>query len=112
MLIDYTRSKLCIRRTVADPGFPRGGGANHPGWRQHKILPNFPENYMKLKEFGPPGELSGSKCAIFDKQIPRNNTKMNEMNEICTYFQPIGQPPDTNSKYYFSQINTLRDIEN
>ena len=52
---------------------------------------------MKLKEFGPPGELGGSKYAIFDKQIPRNNTKINEMNETCTYFQPIGKPPDTNS---------------
>ena len=41
--------------TVADPGFPRGGGASSPGRRQHKILPNFPENCMKLKEFGPPG---------------------------------------------------------
>ena len=29
---------------------------------------------------------------------------MNEMNEICTYFEPIGQPPDTNSKYYFSKL--------
>ena len=27
---------------------PRGG-------RQHTILPNFPKNCMKLKEFGPPG---------------------------------------------------------
>ena len=43
-------------KAVADPGFPRGGGANSPGeGRQHTILPYFPENYMKLKEFGPPG---------------------------------------------------------
>ena len=35
--------------------FPRGGGANSPGGRQHMILPNFPKNCMKLKEFGPPG---------------------------------------------------------
>ena len=28
---------------------PEGGG------RQHTILPNFPKNCMKLKEFGPPG---------------------------------------------------------
>ena len=41
--------------TVADPGFPRGGGANSPGGRQHMILPKFPKNCMKLKEFGPPG---------------------------------------------------------
>ena len=26
---------------VADPGFPRGGGANSPGGSQHTILTNF-----------------------------------------------------------------------
>ena len=48
---------------VVDPGFPRGGGVNSPGrggggvsvCRQHNILPNFPKNDMKLKEFGPEG---------------------------------------------------------
>ena len=40
---------------MADPGFPRGGGANSPGGRQHTKLPNFPKNCMKMKEFGPPG---------------------------------------------------------
>ena len=40
-----------IYNAVADPGFPRGG-------RRHTILPNFPKNYMKLKEFGPPGGAS------------------------------------------------------
>ena len=42
---------------MADLGFPRGGGANSPGGggRQHTILPNFPKNCMKLKEFGPRG---------------------------------------------------------
>ena len=44
-----------ITYPVADPGFPRGGGANSPGGCQHTILPNFPKNCMKLKEFGPPG---------------------------------------------------------
>ena len=40
--------------SVADPGFLRGGGANSPGGgRQHTILPYFPKNCMKLKEFGP-----------------------------------------------------------
>ena len=41
--------------SVADPGFPRGGGANSPGGHQHTILPKFPKNCMKLKEFGPGG---------------------------------------------------------
>ena len=40
---------------VADPGFPRGGGVNFPGGRQHMILPNVPKNCMKLKKFGPGG---------------------------------------------------------
>ena len=43
------------QKPVADPGFPQGGGANSRGGHQHKILPNFPKNCMKLKEFGPPG---------------------------------------------------------
>ena len=34
--------------SVADPGFQVGGGANPPG--QHTILPDFPQNCMKLKK--------------------------------------------------------------
>ena len=30
-------------------------GRQLPGGRQHTILPKFPKNCMKLKEFGPPG---------------------------------------------------------
>ena len=33
----------------------RGEGANPRGGRRHMILPNFPKNCMKLKEFGSPG---------------------------------------------------------
>ena len=36
--------------SVADPGFPEG--APTPWGRQHTILPKFPENCMKSKEFG------------------------------------------------------------
>ena len=57
-----TRGGVCIQRgwsawgsglhsgAVADPGFPRGG-APTPWGRQHTILPKFPKNCMKLKEF-------------------------------------------------------------
>ena len=34
-----------------------GAPAPHGG-RQCTILPNFPKNFMKLKEFGPPGGAS------------------------------------------------------
>ena len=47
---------------MADPGFPRGGGANSPGGRQHTILPKFPKNCMKLKEFGARG-MGGASLA-------------------------------------------------
>ena len=40
--------------TVADPGFPRRGGGTLRGGRQHTIFSNFPQNCIKLKEFGPP----------------------------------------------------------
>ena len=44
--------------SVADPGFPRGGGGGatlRGRGCQHTILPKFPKNCMKLKEFGPQG---------------------------------------------------------
>ena len=44
------------QRRIQD--FP-SGGANSPGGRQYTILPNFPENCMKLKEFGRPGGHEG-----------------------------------------------------
>ena len=40
---------------MADLGFPGEGAPTSQGGRQHTILPNFPKNCMKLKEFGPPG---------------------------------------------------------
>ena len=43
--------------SVADPGFPRGGGTNPKGG-QHTILPNFPKNCIKLKEFGLGGRIN------------------------------------------------------
>ena len=40
--------------SVADPRFPRGGGANPPlGGAKIRFLPKFPPDCMKLKEFGP-----------------------------------------------------------
>ena len=36
---------------VEDSGFPRGWGRQLSKGRQHRILPNFPENRMQSKEF-------------------------------------------------------------
>ena len=60
---------------VADPGFPQGGGAN-PGGRggcQHTILPKFPKNCMKLKEFGPGGEGARPKFYYVDPPLASVN---------------------------------------
>ena len=44
---------------VADPGFPKGGGANPQGGDVNLLFgQKFPENCMKMKEFGPGGEAS------------------------------------------------------
>ena len=55
ILIISTQKLQLLLLAWADLGFPRGGGVNSPGGRQHTILPNVPKNCMKLKEFGPPG---------------------------------------------------------
>ena len=39
---------------VADPGFPRGGGANFPGGRQHTILPKFPKKLHEIERIWTP----------------------------------------------------------
>ena len=84
-------------KSVADPGFPRGGGAKSPGGRQHTILANFPKNCMKLKEFGPPGGggarpkfyyvdpplevvASGRKSDVFASPLPMSAKSLNEFN--------------------------------
>ena len=41
-------------KPVADPGFPREGGDNPQGGGAYLIFgQKFPENCMKMKEFGP-----------------------------------------------------------
>ena len=40
--------------SVADPGFPRGGGTNPQGGGANLLFSQkFPKNCMKMKEFGP-----------------------------------------------------------
>ena len=43
----------CLQWRIQD--FPEEGAPTLQGGRQHTILPHFPKNCMKLKEFGPPG---------------------------------------------------------
>ena len=41
---------------MADPGFPRGGGANSQGGGANLLFgQKFPQNCMEMKEFGPRG---------------------------------------------------------
>ena len=39
---------------VADPGFPRGGGANSPGGHQHTNLPHFPQKLHEIERIWTP----------------------------------------------------------
>ena len=50
--VNYSKENIPRGGLVADLGFPREGGTNSPGGHQHMILPKFPKNCMKLKEFG------------------------------------------------------------
>ena len=51
---------------MADPGFPRGGGANPKGGHQHIIWPIFAKNCMKMKKFWARG---GVPCAPLDTPL-------------------------------------------
>ena len=78
--------------TVVDPGFSRGGEAN-PGGGQHTILPNFPQNCMKLKEFGPGG-------ARPSRPLRSANASLNSL-ETSTYdFAKISQKLHENERIW------------
>ena len=49
-IVYYCTSPVSCDSPVADPGFPRGGGANPKGG-QPIIWPILPENCMKMKKF-------------------------------------------------------------
>ena len=56
-LNELTLNLLMIKaKSVADPEFPRGGGANPQGGGAYLLFaPKIPKNCMKMKEFGPGG---------------------------------------------------------
>ena len=51
---------------------PRRGRQLSGGGHQHKILPKFPKNCMKLKEFGPRGKGGGARPKFYyvDPPLP------------------------------------------
>ena len=54
-----TESYTLMSSSVADPGFPWGGGANSPGGGANiHFCQNFSKNCMKLKDFGRRGGMS------------------------------------------------------
>ena len=68
--------KLCFLHVDISGGSrisPRRG-RQLPGGRQHTILPNFPKNCMKLKEFGRPG---GARAQNFTMWIRHWTCKLN-----------------------------------
>ena len=52
---NHDNNRYCSIMQWRIQDFPEEGAPTLQGGRQHTILPNFPENCMKLKEFGPPG---------------------------------------------------------
>ena len=50
---DLIYPRVSDSESVADPGFPRGGGVIPQGARQPTISPIFPENCINLEKFWP-----------------------------------------------------------
>ena len=96
-------------KSVVDPGFPRGGGARG---HQHTILPNFPKNCMKLKEFGPRGASFTAPLdpplkmmAIPRLSCPRFSKVVQD--PLCSNFAKFEKKVNKMSKYNAS-LRTLR----
>ena len=54
IFLDAIHMYKCLKQQRIQD-FPKGGAPTPQGGRQHTILPNFPENCTKSKEFGCPG---------------------------------------------------------
>ena len=81
---------------VVDPGFPREGRQLLKGVCQPIILPNFCENSMKMKEFGPGG------CASLPPTPIRHWVHFN----FQMYFTEITNHPPPNG----GDVNLENDI--
>ena len=71
---------------MADPGFPRGGGANSPGGRgapTYDFAKFSQKNCMKLKEFGPPGGGGGARPKFYYVDPPLNISAIYNENDRC-----------------------------
>ena len=87
MLNRLSLAELIVMMSVADPGFPRGGGANPKGGgRQPIISPIFPENCMKMKKFWARGGREGRAPPL------RSATG-------CAYFMLCGVLGDSHFKF-------------
>ena len=78
--------------SVADPGFLRGRGANSNGGCEKLLFGQlFPENCMKLKEFGPPEPYLYQRLAWIIEGSVRNhvtnvfNFRINFRNEFADW---------------------------
>ena len=77
---DFYLIILCSM-SVADPGFPRGGGTNSPwGGRQHTILPKIPKKLHEIERIWAPG---GGASKIL---LCRSAT---ECSMLCDHFHSI-----------------------
>ena len=62
---------------------PQGGGG-----RQHTILPKFPKNCMKLKEFGPPGR--GARPKFYYVDPPLHGVGVGGLGRVVKGVIPLG----------------------
>ena len=54
---------------MADPGFPRGGGTNSRGGRQHTILANFPKKLHEIERIWTQGGTHPSRPLSLDPPL-------------------------------------------
>ena len=84
------RNNFIFKKAVADPGFPRGGGANPKGGVPTYYLANFSQNCMKMKNVWATRGARVPRAAPFDPPLKRN--VMFEPTISCVEASTLPQP--------------------
>ena len=83
--LNVTQSSLLLKpKQWRIQDFPEEGAPTPQGVRQHTILPNFPKNCMKLKEFGSQGGRA-SLAPPLDPPLQKRTERFSILNKSIFY---------------------------
>ena len=83
--------------TVADPGFPRGGGANPKGGAPTLFGQFFPKTAWKWRNFGPEGGARVPRAPPLDPPLAKSTSLQEDDKHHC-------------SQYFYQTVQILHNV--